>query len=56
MLERYRSNKRNTPRTPMARRLHAQTLRARFDRQIADEEKRRERAEELRRRFQRGML
>jgi hypothetical protein len=56
MLERYRSKERATPSTPMARRLHAQTLRARFNRQIADEEKRRQRAEELRRRFQRGML
>jgi hypothetical protein len=56
MLERYRSNERSTPPTPWARRLHAQTLRTRFNRQIAEEEKRRKRAEELRRRFQRGML
>ena len=56
MLERYRSNERTTPRTPLARRLQPQTLRARFDRQIAEEEKRRKRVEELRPRFQRGML
>ena len=55
MLERYRSNKRTTPSTPLARWAKAQAMRARFDQQIAEAE-RRKRAEELRRRFQRGML
>jgi hypothetical protein len=47
---------RPTPTTPLARRARAQALRARLDRQIEGEEGRRRRAEELRRRFQRGML
>src|SRR5262249_36698611 len=41
--------RRLTPLTPLGRGWRAQTLRARRDRQIAEEDKRRKRAEELRR-------
>jgi hypothetical protein len=51
-----RTSGRTTPKTPLARRLHARALRERLDRQIQAEELRRKRAEEMRRRLRLGLL